>query len=289
MHSGFSDPLAVVLGSQNRDGGWGYYGGSSWTEPTVYALMALDACGRTDGPFQAGLAWLKGRQRSDGGWPPHPQVDESTWVTALALQVCVGRAPGELVNRAILWLLGRAGRESGLFQRMRSWMLGVRQDTDITHDGWPWYPGAAAWVTPTALTILALEKARRVAASAALDRRIESGRQFLLAHRCDDGGWNHGTARSLGQGAASYPETTGLALLALNGLPAASLKASIDRAESHWAGGVPVEARAWLELGLLANGHPIVEAPPGRCRGPVDAALSLVARAAAAGRNVFVS
>jgi hypothetical protein len=289
MHSGFSDPLAVVLGSQNRDGGWGYRGGSSWTEPTVYALMALDVGGRQDGPFQTGLAWITGHQRRDGGWPPHPSVDQSTWVTALALQVCAGRVPGEAAGRAVAWLLGQAGRESGVFQRMREWMLGVSRDTDTTHDGWPWYPGAAAWVTPTALTILALEKARRLSAHAGLDRRIETGRQFLLAHRCEDDGWNHGGARSLGQGAASYPETTGLALLALHGLPAASLKLSIDRAERHLAGGVPVEARAWLELGLLANGRKIAETSPGRCRGSVDAALSLVARAAAAGRNVLVS
>jgi hypothetical protein len=287
MHSGFLDPLAVVLGSQNRDGGWGYRGGTSWTEPSVYALLALQAAGRTDAPHRAGMAWIAGRQRPDGGWARNSTADRSTWVTALALLVCADPAPA---NRAVAWLLDQSGRESGVFQRMREWMLGVRQDTDNAYDGWPWYPGAAAWVTPTALTILALQKARTLAARSGLDGRIEAGRKFLLAHRCDDGGWNHGNARSLGQGAASYPETTGLALLALHGLPAAGLAASIERAERHLAGGAPAEARAWLELGLLASGRGIAAAAvPARYRGVSEAALSLVAKAAATGRNVFVS
>jgi hypothetical protein len=76
--------LENIRAAQNPDGGWPYHKGGSWTEPTVYALLAHQA-GRTTAPGSAGaLAWLGAAQQNDGGWTPRPPVDQSTWVTALA-------------------------------------------------------------------------------------------------------------------------------------------------------------------------------------------------------------
>src|SRR5206468_10714383 len=138
-----------------------------------------------------------------------------TWVSALALLL-----PREITtadrSRAAAWLLAQTGRESSWVSRVRQWMLGVRVDVSQQFDGWPWYPGAAAWVTPTALTILALEKLNAGGGDARVRERMEQGRAFLLARKCRDGGWNHGSTRALGYDSGSYPETTGVALLALH-------------------------------------------------------------------------
>ena len=61
--------IETLISRQNPDGGWPYVRGKSWTEPTVYAIMALLAAGET-GARRAGLGWLRGTQRRDGGWAP---------------------------------------------------------------------------------------------------------------------------------------------------------------------------------------------------------------------------
>src|SRR5271156_4197914 len=110
-----------LLETQNPDGGWSYHrGGSSWTEPTCYALLALAADGRSvSEAAQRGVRWLAERQRSDGGWAPRPGVEESTWVTALVFFLPRGMARGVDHDRAAAWLLAQTGRESSFVERLR--------------------------------------------------------------------------------------------------------------------------------------------------------------------------
>ncbi|MGE5567710.1 MAG: prenyltransferase/squalene oxidase repeat-containing protein [Rhodospirillales bacterium] len=264
---------------QNNDGGWSYGRGTSWIEPTAFALLALRAAGRSDEAFTRGLEFLARTQREDGGWPPHPSVAQSTWVTAPALLAIGDHLPPPAFQKARAWLLAQSGRESGYIHRIRQWMLGVRSEVDVSHSGWPWYPGAAAWVAPTALTILALEKASRVQPDTEVRERIEAGRRFLLARACKDGGWNHGSTRALGYDSGSYPETTGLALLALHGVQGSGIENGIRRAERHLAVCSAAGARCWLELGLLAHGRTPAPAPEDLAlRTSLDAALYVIVR-----------
>lgn len=289
MQSASSAALSPVLSAQNQDGGWGYRGGSSWTEPTAFALLALAAWSEPDGPgtpIGRGLAWLGHGQRADGGWGPHLSVDQSTWVTAPAALALAGCRRAAGLDRAIAWLTAQTGRESGALERLRAWLLDARGDIDTRYDGWPWFPGAAAWVAPTALTILALEKAARLTPSRALRARVDSGRGFLLARRCGDGGWNHGANRALGQTAASYPETTGLALLALHG--AAVPSDSVACARRHLETCRSSEARSWLELGLRGQGIAPPDPQQRPIRSSLAASLALLAAAAGQGRNVLL-
>ena len=44
----FTMSIELLVSKQNRDGGWPYVRGTSWTEPTVYAILALLAAGETE-------------------------------------------------------------------------------------------------------------------------------------------------------------------------------------------------------------------------------------------------
>lgn len=281
---------AELLDRQNKDGGWSYGRvGSSWTEPTCYALLAL-AAGEVSPSTAArrGLEWLGSRQRSDGGWAPRDGVDESTWVTALMLLLPPEQVLGVDRHRASQWLLAQTGRESGMVHRLRLWLLGLGADPSQRFDGWPWYPGTAAWVVPTALTVLALERFERSENNSLVQKRIGEGRSFLLARRCRDGGWNHGSTHALGYDSDSYPETTGLALLALHGATPSELGTALDLGEHHLRESQSLEATSWLTLGLLVHGRtPSVEAVVPH-QGTVPLALGALAEAAREGKNLFV-
>jgi len=280
-----------LLNRQNSDGGWGYHGSGSWTEPTCFALLALAAGGLAGSDAVArGALWLARCQRSDGGLAPRESVAESTWLTALALLLPARLLPegGLDRKRAGIWVLHQTGRESGWVNRLRLWMLGANPQDSLTFDGWPWFPGAAAWVIPTAFSILALEKLGREDGGAEFGGRVAQGRAFLLARRCKDGGWNHGSTKALGYDSDSYPETTGIALLALHGSGEAEMSQALTRGEQHLAMCQSNEAAMWLTLGLLVHGRKVA-APPLAAHGTImETALSALADTALHGRNFFL-
>lgn len=238
-----------------------------------------------------GLRWLLRSQRSDGGWAPRPDVDQSTWVTALVLFLLADHQYSAQAGRAVDWLLAQTGRESGRLQRLRRLLIGFEQDPSTKFSGWPWYPETAAWVAPTSLTILALEKIDRVLKRPDVEARIESGRQFLLIRMCEDGGWNHGASRALGYEAASYPETTGVALLALHGARWPKLNMALSAGERHLMTCRSAEGVSWLRMAMTAHSRAIepLSAKPFTCRTVVECALCLLAEAAAQGRNPLLS
>ncbi len=287
-----------LLGLQNSDGGWGYRRGSSWTEPTCYSLLALLSSGESPelhsepalaGAFGRAAAWLSRRQGPDGGLAPRESVGESTWLTALAL-LLPPSATGTLDRtRAARWVLDQTGRESGWVNRLRLWMLGVNSEQSITFEGWPWYPGTAAWIAPTAVSVLALERVAKEKSDPDIEKRIAQGRAFLLARRCRDGGWNHGSTKALGYDSDSYPESTGLALLALHASNGPEVEQGIRRAEQHLSNCRSQEAANWLRLGLLAHGRkPQAPELAGHGR-TLEIAMAALADAAQNGRNWFLS
>ncbi|MCU1339155.1 MAG: hypothetical protein JWO19_4736 [Bryobacterales bacterium] len=291
--SSYSEEL---LARQNQDGGWSYGRvGSSWTEPTCYALLALAAgevypSGSPPAVEAArrGVQWLSSRQRQDGGWAPRESVDESTWVTALVLLLPPEQAAAVDRARASRWLLEQTGRESGWIFRLRLRLLGVRPDPTEQFEGWPWYPGTAAWVSPTALTLLALQKFNHSAGDPLVQKRLEEGSSFLLARRCRDGGWNHGSTSALGYDSDSYPETTGLALLALHGTAESQMGTALEVAERHLRESRSLEATSWLALGLLAHGRSPSVGSVMPHQGTVAVSVAALAEAARRGRNLFV-
>jgi len=121
-----------------------------------------------------------------------------------------------------------------------------------------------------------------------LHQRIQEGRSFLLARRCRDGGWNHGSTRALGYDSDSYPETTGIALLALHAATGPEVTKGLERGEQHLAACQSSEAASWLRLGLGAHGRPYPAAALPMHGGVMEIALAALADAAQAGRNPFL-
>ena len=60
---------------------------------------------------------------------------------------------------------------------------------------------------------------------------------------------------ALGYDSDSYPETTGMALLALHGTTGPEVTQGLKRGEQHLAACQSSEAASWLRLGLGAHGR----------------------------------
>jgi hypothetical protein len=281
--------IQLVVSKQNRDGGWPYVRGSSWTEPTVYAILALLAAGELE-PVRRGLNWLRAAQLHDGGWPPQTGFDESTWVTALVALVPPDQLGSAIHERAINWLLGSSGVESSITYRLRMWLLGMPQMPEHQFPGWPWIPGSAAWVGPTSLAILALEKEALRRPSAAIKQRVDEGRRFLLRRMCQGGGWNHGSVRALGYEATPYPETTGMALAALRGVRCRETDSALNVADRFLRECRSADALNWLRIGLMAHSRlPDDYCPPAQlaCRTLPETSLDLLVAGTQKGSDSF--
>jgi hypothetical protein len=255
--------IELVVTKQNRDGGWPYVRGTSWTEPTVYAILALLAAGELQAA-RRGMDWLRASQLPDGGWPPQSGFGESTWVTALVALLPSGQLGSAAHGRAIEWLLATTGKESSATFRLRMWLLGQPSNPDSQFPGWPWIPDTAAWVGPTSLSILALEKEMRHRPSPVIRRRVEQGRGFLMRRMCECGGWNHGSVHALGYDSTPYPETTGMALAALRGVRSPETERALGVAGRFLSECRSADALNWLRIGLMAHGR----MPDGYCPPP---------------------
>ena len=283
--------IGMLADKQNRDGGWPYVRGSSWIEPTAYAVLALLAAGETE-RARRGLRWILAIERPDGGWPPHAGIDQSTWVTALVALLPPEELGASAHGRAIAWLVGTTGRESTLVFRLREWLLGNAGLSEQEPPGWPWIPDTSAWVGPTSLAVLALDKEYRRRPLPAIRERIDSGRRFLLSRMCREGGWNHGSVRPLGYECRPYPETTGMALAALRGVRSSETERSLAVAQRFLGECRSADALNWLRLGLRAHG----QLPAGYChplevadRTLPDASLGLLVAEAEKGRDFFLA
>lgn len=251
--------LNALRRAQNPDGGWGYFPNKqSWLEPTVYAAMALH------GHPEADRAWtlLKSWQMANGAWRPSADVQIAAWGTALCVTLATVRGDlGDPLLRGVAWLLGSAGVESNWINRAAARVGLLNAERDLSLEGWPWKPGTSSWVEPTAHTLVALRRAASKTSlgisEQELKERVRMGEAQLLDVRCQDGGWNYGSRAALGVNLPSYPETTALALIGLQGHP--DLAHSIDLA-SRMARETPSPmAAGWLNIAMRVHG---VEAPP---------------------------
>ena len=156
------------------------------------------------------------------------------------------------MRRAADWLLGMQGTESWWAPRLLAGLGLIDPERDLSLTGWPWKADTSSWVEPTAHALVALKKYATKSSSHLLRERVRLGEAQLLDERCADGGWNYGNRTVLKRDLPSYPETTGLALLGLQGH--ANLNGSLDLAAKLAEERVSPLARAWLAIALRVHG-----------------------------------
>jgi len=254
--------LQFLRSVQNPDGGWGYFPGkASWLEPTTYALLALHTKG-SDPAWERAWKLVRSWQNPDGSFRPGSEVKDGTWVTAHAVTLAGIQDIDDPDNRrAVDWLLGVVGAEHNIWTRTGSFLHLIKARLDVSHEGWPWRPGNATWIEPTAHTLVALKKVPARYRASEVASRIRDGEDLILSRRCTDGGWNYGTPNMLYYDLPSYPETTALALLGIQGRSEREYPGALDLAEKFRSETKSSLGRAWLQIALRT--HARQPAPPG--------------------------
>ncbi len=237
---------------QNADGGWGYFPGKqSWVEPTAYAALALH------GEPAADRAWslIKSWQSPEGWWRPSAEVQIQSWVTSLAVTVAHARGDfDDHFRKGVAWLIGISGIESEWLNRMETKARGNDKDRNFKLSAWPWKQDTSSWVEPTSHALVALKQASSKINDSKLRERVKIGEAQLLDVRGVDFGWNYGSRSALGIDLPTYPETTAIALLGLQGRQ--GISASLDRAvkmSAEYGDRSPL-ARACLRVAFRLHG-----------------------------------
>jgi hypothetical protein len=107
---------------------------------------------------------------------------------------------------------------------------------------------------------------------------------------CTGGGWNHGSVRALGYESTPYPETTGMALAALRGVPPREIEPALHVADRFLSEVRSADALNWLRIGLMAhNRMPKGFCPPApvACRTLPETSLDLLVAGTQSGTNFF--
>jgi Prenyltransferase and squalene oxidase repeat len=213
--------LDLLLSAQNRDGGWGAVKGKrSNTESTSFALMALKSLeGKPfDRQTAAGLKWSIQHQGDDGSWSLNDASKQSSWTTPIAvLALLPFQDQREHVLRGAKWVLTQEGRKPGWVASLLVRLSLVKKMTELDPylSGWSWTPGAFSWVEPTSYSLMALKKLKRSLAGTNCEERIRQGEMLIYDRMCENGGWNYGNSRVLGEALWPYPDVTAVALIAL--------------------------------------------------------------------------
>lgn len=237
-----------LLAVQNGDGGWGYKrGGMSFVEPTAAVLMALANDAGAASACQRAHDYLVKLQRPDGGWGIAALDDESGWMTAWATWALARPNPARS-ERGVAWLLRAEGlrvTNPADVARLKQ-LLGI----DPTLTGWSWQPGDAAWIFPTALSLIALARS-----GLGDHARVQQGVQYLLDRAIPTGGWNIGNPFMV---TGSLPPTvinTAIALMALDACGVADAKAEwADAWLNQYLGGLATaQELAWIAWSRVAR------------------------------------
>ncbi len=253
--------LDSLASAQNTDGGWGYFPGrGSWLEPTFYVMMALHGHANYASGWERAWRLIRGWQTPEGGVRPNSEVQLPNWTTALWVTIHYIRGvQDQNLERAVGWLLDTRGAEGALWRRVVEAAKPKTPGYDPNQFGWSWFPETNSWVEPTVHSLVALKMALRGKPGGNhprrgdLEKRIHLGERMILDRRCQDGGWNYGAQLAIGVPLPSYPESTGVALVGLQGNRSPEVPGGLDVARQLLAETRSPLGKAWLETALRVH------------------------------------
>jgi squalene-hopene cyclase-like protein len=211
----------LLVQSQNPDGGWGSTAGKqSNTESTSLGFMAV--CSLTGSGEAAAIQkaeqWLIQGQNADGSWSFAPGAKTPSWSTALAtIALSESKDHSDRLVKAGNWILSQEGSKPGILAKLILALSFQKKVVHLNDDliGWSWSPGSFSWVEPTSYFLLALKKIKTLLSAKAVQERIDQAELMIYDRMCEGGGWNYGNSAVYGDPLWPYPDTTAVALIAL--------------------------------------------------------------------------
>ena len=207
------DSFTFLKETQGAEGGWAYSRhGAAAVEPTALVLLALDGRADATALLEPARAWLLSVQNADGGWGLNALDPLSSWHTAWALLALAGwREAASSLQRGVDWLASVPVYRETSLDVIQFYNRDLR--IDISLSAWPWAPGEASWVVPSALALLS---SRNYPLSAELQERLDEALHYLVDRRVPGGGWNVGNPAMFDGVLPAHTTPTALALLALH-------------------------------------------------------------------------
>ena len=253
-----SRPEEILIRRQTASGGWSFFESTQISvEATCLALLAL--CPLKPEAGAALMDRLLRLQHHDGSWPAFLGDEESSWTTALALNVLnITSDAVSAREQAVRWLMMERGREGHWFWRWKFRIADREVRFDPDKYGWPWSPGTASWVIPTAFSLVAIKQYTVCNRLAAAENRIRLGVDMLLDRACVGGGWNSGNSIVYGVPLPPHVEATAIALLALQDEERTPvIRTSLAWLKQRSASIESVESLAWCILSLFVYQEPV--------------------------------
>jgi len=251
---------AALERRQLPSGGWSFFGSNQATiEGTCLAALALGPT--SDRNTNSAYRFLLRSQLSDGSWPAFQGDAEGSWRTALAICALTGLSDiSEARDKALQWLFDQRGKEGHWFWRWKFKTIDRSVHFDPDKYGWPWIPGAASWVIPTAFSVVALKQFTACSRNQASEKRIRLGVEMLMDRACVEGGWNAGNSMVYGVPLRPNIEATAMALLALQDEQNSPvIHAGIEWLKGRAASIQSVESLAWCILSMFVYQEPVGE------------------------------
>jgi hypothetical protein len=251
-------PLQELRRRELPAGGWSFSGSTQMSlEATCLVSFSVLAEQPSSAPHVV-LPLLR-VQLSDGSWPSFIGDVESSWTTALA--ICVLNSANDSSGareRGLSWLMKTDGREANWFWRWKFKLADREVRFDPDRYGWPWLPGSASWVIPTAFSVIAIKQFTACSRSDISERRIRLGVDMLLDRVCVGGGWNSGNSVVYGVPLQAHVDATAIALMALQDEERTPvIQASLGWLKQRSSNIESIESLSWWILSLFVYQEPV--------------------------------